>query len=94
MEKLKFKTFIKLHFEINFLKLLYFMYLLFFFTYIEISKTPPAKYDQQRLQKKLVKEINVFLRKKKKHQYGQKQYKNLPEDEERELVEYIKSFIK
>ena len=57
-----------------------------------------AKYYQEnkeRLQKKLVKDIKVFLRKKKekKQQYGRERYKNLSEDEKQNLAEYRKNII-
>ena len=41
----------------------------FFFIYINVSKTLSAKYyqeNQERLQKKLVKDIKIFLKNKKK----------------------------
>ena len=46
--------------------------------------------------KKLMKDIKVFLnnKSKKKWQYGLQQYKNLPEDEKRKLVEYITNYHK
>ena len=47
----------------------FFSFSLFFFTYIKMSKNSSAKYYQdnkERLQKKLVKDIKVFLKKKKK----------------------------
>ena len=51
-----------------------------------MPKNLSAKYYQEnkeRLQKMLVKDIRVFLkkRKKKKRQDGSERYKNLPEDE-------------
>ena len=54
-----------------------------------------AKYyqvNEKRLQKKLVKDIKIFLKKikKKKQQCGCEQYKNLPENEKQKLVEYRK----
>ena len=39
----------------------------------------------------LVSDIETFLKKKKKRQYGREQYKNLLEDEKQRLVEYIKN---
>ena len=46
--------------------------------------------------KKLMKDIKVFLnnKTKKKWQYGLQQYKNLPEDEKQKLVEYITNYHK
>ena len=40
----------------------------------------------------LVKDIKIFLekKKKKKQQYGREHYKNLSEDEKQKLVEYRK----
>ena len=60
----------------------------FFFIYIKISTNLSAKYYQknnERLQKKFVKDIKIFIKKKKdkKRQYGCKQYKNLPENEKK-----------
>ena len=57
-----------------------------------------AKYYQEnkeRLQKKLVKDIKIFLRKKKekKQQYGRERYKNLSEDEKQNLAEHRKNII-
>ena len=64
-----------------------------------MPKSSSAKYCQnskERLQKKLVKDIKVFLKnkKKKKQTYGHEQYKNLPEDEKQKLSEYRKNIIK
>ena len=44
--------------------------------------------------KKLVKDIKIFLRKKKKaiKQYGRERYKNLLEDEKQKLVKYRKKY--
>ena len=56
-----------------------------------MSKNSSAKYFQdnkERLhKKKLVKDIEVFLKKKKKRkwQYGRERYKNLSEDEKQNL---------
>ena len=62
-----------------------------------MSKNLPTKYSQENkesLQKKLVKDIKVFLKKKeKKQQYSCECYKNLSEDEEQRLVEYRKNII-
>ena len=46
--------------------------------------------------RKLVKNIEVSLKKekKKKWQYGSEQYKNLPEDKEQKLAEYRKKYYK
>ena len=53
-----------------------------------------AKYSQEnkeKLQKKLVKDIKIFLRKKKKkRRYDRECYKNLTEDEKQKLAEYRK----
>ena len=62
-----------------------------------MSKTLSAKYYQQnkeRLQGKLVKNIKIFLTKKKKktRQYGRERYKNLPENEKQKLAEYRKKY--
>ena len=68
------------------------------FTYMNISKDSSAKYYQNNkeiLQKKLVKDIKVFIKKKKKkQQYGCKGYKNLSEDEKQKLLEYRKNYYK
>ena len=63
-----------------------------------MSKNLPAKYYQEgkeRLQKKLMKDIKIFLKKKKnkKRQYGRERYKNLLEDEKQKLVDYRKNII-
>ena len=54
-------------------------------------KTLSAKYyhgNKEILQKKLAKNIEIFLKKKKKRQYGRECYKNLSKDEKQKLVEY------
>ena len=50
------------------------------------------KYNKERLQKRLMKDIKVFFKKekKKKQQYCCELYRNLPEDEEYSLAEYRK----
>ena len=58
-------------------------------------KDSSAKYyrnNKERLQKKLVRDIKVVLKKKKeeKQQYDFEQYKNLPEDEKQKPVKYRK----
>ena len=67
-----------------------------FFIYIKISKNLPAKYYQEnkeRLQEKLVKDINFFkVEKEKKQQYGYECYKNLSENEKNKLVECRKKY--
>ena len=50
--------------------------------------------NKERLQKKLVKDIKTFLKKKKKQQHGRERYKNLSEGEKNNLVEYRKKFYK
>ena len=69
-----------------------------FFTYIKTSKHSSGKYykdNKERLQKKLVKDIKVFLNKKKKKlQYGPGRYKNLPVDEKQKLMECRKNITK
>ena len=64
-----------------------------------MSKTLSAKYYQEnkeRLQKKLVKDIKIFLNKKmkKKWQYGRERYKNISENGKDKLVECIKKYYK
>ena len=65
-----------------------------FFICIKIAKNLSAKYYQEnkeRLQKKLMKDIKIFLKKnkkKKKQQFGCKRYKNLSEDKKQKLVEW------
>ena len=50
--------------------------------------------NKKRLQKKLVKDIKIFLKKKKKkQQYGCERYKNLSEEKKQKLVEYRKNII-
>ena len=56
-----------------------------------MSKVSPDKYYQnnkERLKKNLVKDIKVFLKKKrkKKVEHGQEQYKNLPEVKRKGLL--------
>ena len=64
-----------------------------------MSKNLSAKYYQEiikeRLLKKLVKGIKIFLKKKKKKkwQHGLERYKNLSKDKKQKLVEYKKSII-
>ena len=71
-----------------------------FFTYLKISKDSSAKYYQnnkERLEKKnLVKDIKVFLKKKKKKEWqnGLEQYKSLQEDEKQKLAEFRKKYYK
>ena len=58
-----------------------------------MSKTLSAKYYQEnkeRLQEKACESIKIFLKKKKKPQYGHERYKNLSEDEKQKFVEYRK----
>ena len=64
-----------------------------------MSKTLSAKYYQEnkeRLQKKLVKDIKIFLKKKKekKRQYRRERYKNISGDEKQKLVEYRKKYYR
>ena len=65
-----------------------------------MSENSSAKYYQdnkERLQKKFVKDIIAFLKKKmqqKKQQYGRERYKNLPKDEKQKLVRYRKKYYK
>ena len=70
MIKLKFKSdFFKSSNKLIFYKFFYKLFLGFFFIYIKLSKNLSAKYYQEnkeRLQKKLVKDITIFLKKKKK----------------------------
>ena len=63
---------------------------------MKISKDSSSKYDQdnkERLQNKLVKNIKVFLKKKKKKAIIRERYKNLSKNEKRKLVEYKKNNI-
>ena len=48
--------------------------------------------NKERLQKKLVKDIKIFLR-KKKQQYGSEHYKNQSEDEKQKLDSIEKNII-
>ena len=60
-----------------------------------MSKNLSAKYYQEnkaRLQKKLVKDIKIFL-KIKKRQYVRERYKRFSEDKKQKLVEYRKIII-
>ena len=67
-----------------------------FFTYIKMSKNSLAKYYENNKERKVVKDIKVFLKKKneKKWQYGHERYENLLEDEKQKVVEYRKNIIK
>ena len=63
---------------------------------MKIPKYSSFKYYQEnkkRLQTKLVKNFQVFG-KKKKQQYGCEQYKNLSEDEKKSWLSLEKSIIK
>ena len=60
---------------------------------MKISKNSTAKYYQnnkERLQKNLVKDTKVLLKKKMKNE----QYRNLPEDEKENPFEYRKKYHK
>ena len=60
---------------------------------MKISKNSTAKYYQnnkEKLQKNLVKDNKVLLKKKMKNE----QYRNLPEDEKENAVEYRKKYHK
>ena len=64
-----------------------------------MSKHLAAKYyedNQERLQRKVLKDTKVFLKKKKKKKqhYGCKIYKYLPENEKQKLAEYRKKYYK
>ena len=63
-----------------------------FFQICKNIKTLSAKYYQEnkeRLQKReLMIDIEIFLKKKQKRQYGRGCYENLSEDEKQKLVEY------
>ena len=50
--------------------------------------------NKGRMQKKLVKDVKIFLqrKKKKKHQYGRKKYKHLSENEKQKLFEYREKY--
>ena len=52
--------------------------------------------SKKRFKKCLVKDIKIFLKKKKKQkiirEYGREQYNNLPENEKQRLVEYKKRY--
>ena len=66
--------------------------------YVKVSKKLSAKYyseNKERLQKKFVKNIKIFLKKKKekKRQYGCERWK-LPEEEKNKLVEYRKKYYR
>ena len=62
-----------------------------------MSKESSAKYYQnnkERLQKKLVKDIKVFLKKKKKRSDNMVVKDTKSEDEKQKLVEYRKQYYK
>ena len=61
-----------------------------------MHKCLSAKYYQEnreRLQKKLMKDIKIFLKKNTKPLYGHKRYRNLSEDQKQKLAEYRKKTI-
>ena len=78
-----------IHFFISFLYI-------FFFIYIKLSKNLSAKYYQENedYKKSLWKICKIFLKKKKKQQYGCECYKNLSEAKTNKLVEYREKIIK
>ena len=52
--------------------------------------------NKERLQKKFVKDIKIFLnnkKKKKKRQYGRECYRNVSEDEKQKLDKYRKKIL-
>ena len=63
-----------------------------------MSKTLSAniiKKVKKDYKKKLIKDIKVFLKKKKKkREDGRERYKNLVEDEKQKLVEYRKKYYR
>ena len=64
-----------------------------------MSRNSSAKYFQnnkERLQKTACERYESFSKKEKEKQlqYGRKQYKNLPEDNKKRLVEYRKYYYK
>ena len=52
--------------------------------------------QRKRLQKKIVKDIKIFLKKKKKKklQYGRELYKNLSEHEKQNLIEFRRKYYR
>ena len=65
---------------------------------MNMSKNLSVKYNQEkkdRLQKKLIKDIKIFPKKKKKikRQYDHEHYKNLSGEEKQRLVEYRKKML-
>ena len=70
----------------------------FFFIYIKMSKALSAKCYQknkERLRRKFVEDIKIFLRKKKKkkREYGRERQKNLSENEKKSLLSIEKNII-
>ena len=61
----------------------------------KIVNNSSARYykKRKRFEKGSWKVLKSFWRKKKKQQYGHKQYKTLPEDEKERLAEYRKNII-
>ena len=66
-----------------------------------MSKNLSAKYYQENkeiLQKKIMKDIKIFLKKKNKQnqtrQYDRECYNNLSEEEKQELVEYRRKYYR
>ena len=63
-----------------------------------MSKHSSASYykkNKERLQKKHVKDIKIFLKKKKKkRKYWHERYENLPKDEKQKFAHYRKKYFK
>ena len=62
-----------------------------------MSKNSSAKYHQdnnERLKKRPVKDIKIFLKKERNQKHSRERYKNLSEDEKKKLFEYKKNIIK
>ena len=73
------------HYKIDLQHFLYLLIICYiFFCISKYFKYSSAQYhlnDKERIQKKLVKDIKVFLKKKKKQKDGHDRHKNVPEDE-------------
>ena len=78
--------------------ILYNSFIIFFIVFFDMSKnvrfiSKILSWNEERLPNKLAKDIQFFLKnkKKRKRRYGRERYKNLSEEEEQKLVEHRKN---
>ena len=79
---------------ILYIYILYIIYIhIYIYIYINDSSAKYYQGNKERIQKKLVKDMKVSLKKKKKQKDNcREQYKYLPEEEKQKLVEYRKIY--